>query len=404
MRSVHFRPMSRKVHAGRANGLNLVRTWGENRNQVGFSRAIVAIVFCGTGILAMIRPIATVAHWADVLGCVLWAAGVVGVQLVFLSRSVAKGKRGEPLLFAQAAVIYLPMIHFGPGWAAFSGFFAGSLLLILNRIPAVIAVSGVVVLSGLIAADAEGSPADLVTVAVPTAMVTTLVVGIIVYALTQAAHQAADRRELARWAVTEERLRFSRDTHDLLGLSLSAITLKSELMNRLIVEQPQRAQEELAEILLMSRKALADVRSVAAGYRELSLAEECRVASAVLRAADITVRMDCDEAALPCPAGTTLATVLREGVTNILRHSKATWCEVTIRVEDGSARLELVNDGVTAQGDPASGCGIGNLAYRVGLSGGDLAAGLRRDGAHRLCARVPLTAPDRAGRRSGSGG
>ncbi|WP_410658276.1 sensor histidine kinase [Amycolatopsis sp. lyj-112] len=366
-------------------------------NQAGLSRRTVGLVFCGTGILVAIRPMAEADHWFDALFGVLWAAAMVAAQLVFLHRPVPDGGRGVPQLALQVALTYLPLLWFGPAWVAFSGFLAGNLLLTLQRTPAVagMGVGVVAVLSGLIAAYANAFVADPATVAVPTAVLATLVVGLVVHALTQAARWADDRRELARWAVTEERLRFSRDTHDLLGLSLSAITLKSELTNRLIVEQPQRAQEELAEILVMSRKALADVRSVAAGYRELSLSEECRVARSVLRAADITVRVDCDEVALSCPAGTTLATVLREGVTNILRHSTATWCEITVRVQDGMVRLEVLNDGVLPPVDPA-GCGLGNLAYRVGLRGGDLQAGVRRDGAHRLTARVPLETPERA--------
>lgn len=365
-------------------------------NQAGLSRRTVGLVFCGTAILVAIRPVAEAEHWFDALFGVLWAAAVVGVQLRFLYRPVQNDACGVSRLAVQVALTYLPLFWFGPAWVAFSGFLAGNLLLTLPRIPAVAGAGVVAVLSGLIAAYANAFVADPATVAVPTAVLASLVVGLVVHALTQATRWADDRRELARWAVTEERLRFSRDTHDLLGLSLSAITLKSELTNRLIVEQPQRAQEELAEILVMSRKALADVRSVAAGYRELSLSEECRVAGSVLRAADITVRVDCDEAALSCTAGTTLATVLREGVTNILRHSTATWCEITVRVQDGMVRLEVLNDGVLPPVDPAPGCGIGNLAYRVGLRGGDLQAGVRRDGAHRLSARVPLVTPERA--------
>ncbi len=365
-------------------------------NQAGLSRRIVGAVFFGTAILMSIRPLAEAAHWPDALGGALWAAAVVAVQLLFLYRPVPAGLKGVPHLLAQAALTYAPLLWFGPAWVMFSGFFAGNLLLSLRRIPAVAAGGAVATLSGLIAAYANAFVADPATVAVPTAVLATLVVGLVVRALTEAARWADDRTELARWAVTEERLRFSRDTHDLLGLSLSAITLKSELTNRLIVDQPQRAQEELAEILVMSRKALADVRSVAAGYRELSLAEECRIAGAVLRAADIAVRLDCDPVALACPAGTTLATVLREGVTNVLRHSAATRCEITVRVRDGAILLDLVNDGVPAQAASASGCGIGNLAYRVGIHGGDLQAGVHLDGTHRLTARVPLETPERA--------
>ena len=90
-------------------------------------------------------------------------------------------------------------------------------------------------------------------------------------------------------AVAQERLRFARDLHDLLGYSLSAITLKSELTHRLVPKNPDKAQNELVEILDISRKALADVRAVASGYRELSLENESESARSLLLAADVAV-------------------------------------------------------------------------------------------------------------------
>src|SRR5205823_5301028 len=102
----------------------------------------------------------------------------------------------------------------------------------------------------------------------------------------------AARTRLAQAAVAEERLRFARDLHDLLGLSLSAITLKSELARRLVTVDPDKARDELTEILAISRLALADVRLVASGYRELSLQEESRSAESLLAAADVDVRIE----------------------------------------------------------------------------------------------------------------
>jgi two-component system, NarL family, sensor histidine kinase DesK len=125
------------------------------------------------------------------------------------------------------------------------------------------------------------------------AALTTAVTGLAVYGLTRLStlvvelHEA--RTELAQMAVTQERLRFARDLHDLLGYSLSAITLKSELTHRLVTKDPAKAQDELVEILDISRKALGDVRSVASGYRELSLENESESARTLLLAADVAV-------------------------------------------------------------------------------------------------------------------
>lgn len=152
------------------------------------------------------------------------------------------------------------------------------------------AVPGAVVacvLAGLVPAR-SGAPGWVDTVVAGTA--SSGVAALALFGLGVAARMVAARegelRELQRSAVAEEHKRFSRDVHDLLGLSLSAITLKGELVDRLMLGRPERAKEELAELLTMSRRALADVRTIAAGYRELSLDDECRAAAAVLGAAD----------------------------------------------------------------------------------------------------------------------
>jgi signal transduction histidine kinase len=200
----------------------------------------------------------------------------------------------------------------------------------------------------------------------------------------------AARIQLAQVAVAEERLRFARDLHDLLGLSLSAITLKSELAHRLVTAAPERARGELTEILAISRLALADVRLVASGYRDLSLDEEFRTAESLLAAAEVDVRLDLKVGELPDQVGTLLATVLREGVTNVLRHSKGERCEITVEQQDQMVYLDIVNDGVTQTPDlRTNGSGISNLSYRVALFGGELTAGLESDGRFRLRASVP---------------
>jgi signal transduction histidine kinase len=201
-------------------------------------------------------------------------------------------------------------------------------------------------------------------------------------------------------AISEERLRFARDLHDLLGLSLSAMTLKNELTLRLMDIDPDKAAEELVEILGLARQALADVRSVASSYRELSLDDEYRSAESVLTAADVRVRMDVQYTELPVLVRTVLAVVLREGVTNVLRHCRAEHCDIVIRQVDGEVSLDIVNDGVgsaeplpaaTVNGTAAAaGSGIRNLSYRVTKLGGELHTGLDADGRFRLRVDVPV--------------
>ena len=231
---------------------------------------------------------------------------------------------------------------------------------------------------------------------------------------TQFAQQAAlallltrARRDRELLAVLEDRDRIARDLHDLLGYSLSTITLKSELIHRLIPANPDRAREEVAGVLGVSRQALADVRLVASGYREMSLETEAEAVTEVMTAADVRVETDIDCGRLHPLVDTVLATALREGITNILRHSKVQSCEITAAVEGERVRLTLVNDGVTRQDRPrvadgCSGSGLGNLRTRLAEIGGTLTT-VTKDGRFRLVAEAPVRpAVTEAGARNAS--
>ncbi|MGZ3147642.1 histidine kinase [Lentzea chajnantorensis] len=188
--------------------------------------------------------------------------------------------------------------------------------------------------------------------------------------------------------MSQERLRFARDLHDLLGFSLSAITLKVELARRLIGEQTERALRELAEVLGIAREALTDVRAVASSYRELSLADEIESARSVLTAAGVATTIETDLAELSPRSRTVLATVLREGVTNLLRHSEATRCTITVSGTGPVVSIDIVNDGAPARLGTDRGSGLANLATRATAIGGSLRAEVDA-GTHRLHAEVP---------------
>jgi two-component system sensor histidine kinase DesK len=218
----------------------------------------------------------------------------------------------------------------------------------------------------------------------------------LVYGLVRTAELArvlgAARAELAAVRVADERSRFGQDLHDLLGFSLSALVLKSQLALRFADRDPELAREQLAEGLAMARQALADVGTVAGGYRGMSLAVEAPVARDILIAAGMAVEVTVHVGELPTEADTVLATVLREGVTNVLRHSVARRCVIHAFVDEtGTIALTLTNDGVP-EADPSArsgpGMGLGNLVGRLGAGGGALTAE-RVDGEFRLCARIP---------------
>ncbi|WP_232832143.1 sensor histidine kinase [Nocardiopsis sp. FIRDI 009] len=210
----------------------------------------------------------------------------------------------------------------------------------------------------------------------------------------------AGQRARARLAVTEERLRFSRDMHDLLGHSLSALAVKSELAARLAERDPERAAVEIAEVRSLARTSLAQVRSAVSGYREVDLAEEVGAVGAVLRANRTEVAVTGLDGLEASPGAAALAAwVVREGATNVLRHSDATRCEISFtRTRDPGAgaeslAVEVANNRARSGGDreaTSSGNGLSGLSERVAAGGGVLSASRTEDGGFLLRAVLPL--------------
>jgi len=201
----------------------------------------------------------------------------------------------------------------------------------------------------------------------------------------------AARGELARLAVAEERLRFGRDLHDLLGHSLSVIVLKSELAGRLLAAQPAKAAAEMADVERSARQALREVRAAVAGYRQLTLQAELAAARELLAAAGITALIVDDVGSLPAPLDALLAWAVREGITNVIRHSRAVGCEISLQRALDSVRLEIRDDGRGAVADAAArGSGLAGLAERAAAAGGTLAAGSNPGGGFLLALQAPF--------------
>jgi two-component system sensor histidine kinase DesK len=186
------------------------------------------------------------------------------------------------------------------------------------------------------------------------------------------------RRELARLAVMEERLRVSRDMHDLLGQTLSTITLKSELARHLVTEEPERCVQELSEIERVARQTLREVREAVAGYRQPKLASELEGACQMLEAAGIEVRIEASKVALPAALDAALAWTVREGVTNVIRHSRVRHCLIQVILKNGRACAEVLNDGDRREQTERTvrpGLGLAGLRERVSALGGHMEAG-----------------------------
>ena len=207
----------------------------------------------------------------------------------------------------------------------------------------------------------------------------------------------AAREEIARLAVAEERLRFARDLHDLLGHSLSLITLKSELAARLLPSSPEKAATEVRDIEGVARQALREVREAVAGYRRPTLDEELRSAREMLEAAGISCRIEAGADVLPGATDAVLAWTVREGVTNVIRHSRAKHCEVRVTRRDDELRAQITDDGqnpLPERDGASAGSGLSGLAERVAASGGALEATPLTGGG--FCLYVSLPARDDA--------
>ena len=211
----------------------------------------------------------------------------------------------------------------------------------------------------------------------------------------------------ARLAVTEERLRFSRDLHDLVGHSLSAIAVKSEVAVKLSSVDAGRAVAEMDEVRGLARQALKEIRTAVRGYRTVDLDAELRSMTAVLEAAGIGCTLETPREQVPDELATLLAWVVREGTTNVLRHSSATRCRITVALRDGTAVLEMTNDGVAGTGG-RGGTGLAGLSERLATVGGAVTAGGhgKGDGESSGCGRRSrwreCDDPGTAGRRRAS--
>jgi len=197
-------------------------------------------------------------------------------------------------------------------------------------------------------------------------------------ALLEAQH---DREQ---YAVLAERERFARDLHDILGHSLTVITVKAELAGRLVDRDPERAHAEVADIERLARQALADVRATVGNYRSVSLAAEIASARSALLAAGIEPDLPTALDDVPERVAETFGHVVREGITNVVRHSGAARCAVLV----GPDRVEVLDDGRGARAI-RDGHGLQGLRARVEELGGRLDAGPRADGTgFRLAARI----------------
>jgi two-component system sensor histidine kinase DesK len=195
------------------------------------------------------------------------------------------------------------------------------------------------------------------------------------------------REEIKTLAVAEERARVARDLHDVLGHSLTTITLKAGLARRILETSPDvdRAIAEVHDVERLSRQALTEIRSTVSGYRKMSLAGEIAGARAALLAAGIDADLPQAIDDVPGELREPFGYVVREGVTNVIRHSQAGYCRIRL----GRSWIEVADDGShESTVDANGGNGLPGLRERLGKVGGRLTAAPRADGGFLLRAEV----------------
>lgn len=210
----------------------------------------------------------------------------------------------------------------------------------------------------------------------------------------------AARGTEARLAVAEERLRFGRDLHDVMGRNLAVIALKSELAVQLARRERPEAVEQMVEVQRIAQESQREVREVVRGYRKADLRAELAGARSILRAAGVECRIEGeDETQLPPEVESALGWVVREGTTNVLRHAaEVRHCAVRTLIDRHRSVLVMTmeNDGVTTHlpvttgGGPLPGSGLKGLRERLQPLGGTLASGPVPQGSYRLTVELPI--------------
>jgi two-component system sensor histidine kinase DesK len=315
------------------------------------------------------------------------AFGITYVRTVWSSVVGGPGRDRRPVdLAIGASAAFALAFAYGPGWLALPGLLAGAAVIALT--PRRSAPVVVLILAGqaLVAVVWRVRAAELADLLVQS-VITIVVLGALGWLTSLYDELSRSRVELARMAVVEERLRFSRDLHDVLGHTLSVIGLKNEVALLLIERDPGKAAQEIRDSLDVSRRAAGDLRALVRGYRNQSLTAEIAGVRSILELAGVGCEADAVPPQLPQPVQDAVGWLVREGGTNVLRHSKATRCEIRLRVSDRQLVVEMSNDnpdGAVTDRPPATTGGAGAGGGRAGGAGGgraDGAAGGRADGA-----------------------
>jgi two-component system, NarL family, sensor histidine kinase DesK len=312
----------------------------------------------------------------------LAAFAALYLRLFWILPSIATERRGEGsgLLAAIAGLAVALSIAFGDEWLGLIVYLSVALALAL---PARFALAGI----AAVAAFAVAVTGELDVAVQVVAFGVILGAGRRLMELVRELEAA--RGQVAELAASEERLRLSRDMHDLLGHNLSVIALKSQLARKLLRRDPTAAESEVLDIESVARSSLQEARAAVRGLRSASLDSELDRAKETLEGAGIVANVH-SAGPMPARVETLLGFAAREGVTNVIRHSGARRCRITVRRTAEVAELEVRDDGTGAPNQGDKGTGLRGLSERMAEAGGTLQAGPAEGGGFRLVARVPI--------------
>lgn len=353
--------------------------------------------------LRLSRPPSSGPAVAYVIGLALFA----GALALVLRASVSPEQPVRARLRLIALLVVLSLGLWAPAfawaepdsepWAWLAGFVIGASALAVPWAGLLVA-AGLSLMAALGATVFAGSAAANLAVTVGCGLVVWLTGLILVWLLGLLRAAEAGRDAEAGLVIAQERLRMSRELHDVLGHRLGIIALKAELAGDLAATDPARSVAESDEIRRIATTTLAEARRAVYGDSVADLHAQVGSAHLVLTSAGIETAVDVDAASVPAPTSRLLAAVLREAVTNLLRHSDARTVSITFPGTGHCPTLVIVNDGAgtrldSGTGASSSGTGLASLAARCTAAGMRLAAGHDGDGRFAVRVELPPTGP-----------